>query len=73
MDNVRDSGCSAHGGVGSRGSEPARLCCALTRLSRALAVSVPRNEMRMVLARGFCESRGFLNKESEWRSEDGAS
>jgi hypothetical protein len=73
VDNVRDPGCWEHGGVGSRGSEPARLCCALTRLSRALAGSVPRNEMRMVLARGFCESQGFLNKESEWRSGDGAS
>ena len=73
MGNVRDPYCSSHGGGSSPGTEPARLCCALTRLSRALAASVPRNEMRMVLARGFCDSQGFLNEESEWRSEDGAS
>jgi hypothetical protein len=73
MDNVIDRDCSTHSGTGFHGSEPARLCCALTRLSRALAVSVPRNELRMVLARGFCDSQGFLNEESEWRSEDGAS
>jgi hypothetical protein len=71
MDNVRDTGCRAHGRIVS--GEPTRLCCALTRLSRALAASVPRIETRMVLARGFCDSQGFLNEESEWRSEDGAS
>jgi hypothetical protein len=73
MDNVRDMGCWAHGRIVSGGSEPTRLCCALTRLSRALAASVPRIETRMVLARGFCDSQGFLNEESEWRSGDGAS
>jgi hypothetical protein len=59
--------------VGSRGSEPARLCCALTHLSQALSTCVPSNEMRIALARGVCECRGFHTEEIGWRSEDGAS
>ena len=73
MDNSTDPRFRVDGGVGSRGSDPARLCCALTRLSQALAVSVPRIELRIALQRGVCECRGFRTEEIGWRSGDGAS
>jgi hypothetical protein len=73
MDNSIDPRFTAYGGVGSRGSDPARLCCALTSLSQALAKCVPQNEMRMVLTRGVCNCRGFRTEETGWRSGDGAS
>jgi hypothetical protein len=59
--------------TGSRPSDPARLCCALTRLSRALATCVPRTEMRIDYLRGVCDCRAFRTEEIGWRSGDGAS
>ena len=41
MDNSTDPRLAVHGAVGSSGSDPARLCCALTRLSQALATCRP--------------------------------
>ncbi len=73
MDNSTDPRFTVYGGVGSRGSDPARLCCALTRLSQALAVSVPRIELRIALKRGVCDCHGFRTEEIGWRSGDGAS
>lgn len=45
MDNSDNPEFTVCGRVDYRGSEPVRLCCALTRLSRALATCVPRTEM----------------------------
>jgi hypothetical protein len=73
MDNSTDPRFTVHGGVGSRASDPARLCCALTRLSQALAPCVPRSEMRMVLSRGVCDCRGSRTEGIWWRSGDGGS
>ena len=73
MDNSTDPRFTVCGQVGSHASDPARLCCALTRLSQALAPCVPPSEMRMVLSRGFCESRGFRTEGTGWRSGDGGS
>jgi hypothetical protein len=73
MDNSTDPRFTVHGGVGSRTSDPARLCCALTRLSQALAPCVPRSEIRMVLSRGVCECHGFQTEGNRWRSGDGGS
>jgi hypothetical protein len=73
MDNSTDPEFTACGGAGYRGSDPARLCCALTRLSRALATCVPRTEMRIALTRPFCDCRGFRTEEIGWRSGDGGS
>jgi hypothetical protein len=73
MDNSSDPRLRVLGRVDSRASDPIRLCCALTRLSQALATCVPRTDMRMDLLRGLCDCRGFRNEESEWRSGDGAS
>jgi hypothetical protein len=72
MDNSTEPRFPVHGG-GSRGADPARLCCALTRLSLALATCVPRTEMRLPLMRGVCDCRGFRTEEIGWRSGDGAS
>jgi hypothetical protein len=38
----------------------AHLCCALTRLSQALAPCVPRTEMRIALLGSVCECRAAL-------------
>ena len=73
MENPADPRFTAYGGVGSRGSDPARLCCALTRLSQALAVCVPQIELRMAFSRGVCDGHGFRTEEIGWRSGDGAS
>ena len=59
--------------IASRPSDPARLCCALTRLSQALASCVPRTEMRIDYLRGVCDCRAFRTEEIGWRSGDGAS
>jgi hypothetical protein len=61
------------GAIDSRPSDPARLCCALTRLSQALATCVPRTEMRIDYLRGVCDCRAFRTEEIGWRSGDGAS
>jgi hypothetical protein len=73
MDNSTDPEFTVCGGAGHRGSDPTRLCCALTRLSRALATCVPRTEMRIALTRAFCDCRGFRTEEIGWRSGDGGS
>jgi hypothetical protein len=73
MDNSTEPRFPVHGGVGSRCADPARLCCALTRLSQALATCVPRAEMRVALTRGVCDCRGFRTEEIGWRSGDRAS
>jgi hypothetical protein len=73
MDNSTDPEFTVCGGTGYRGSDPARLCCALTRLSLALAPCVPRTEMRVALTRAFCDCRGFRAEEIGWRSGDGGS
>jgi hypothetical protein len=72
VDSSTEPGLAVYGGVGSRGADPTRLCCALTRLSQALATCVPRTEMRIVLTRGVCDCRGFRTEEIGWRSGDGA-
>jgi hypothetical protein len=73
MDNSTDPRLGVHGALGSAGSNPARLCCALTRLSQALAPCVPRTEMRIDYLRGVCDCRAFRTEEIGWRSGDGAS
>jgi hypothetical protein len=73
MDNSSDRRLMAFGAVGYRGPDPARLCCALTRLSRALASRVPRSEMRIDYLRGVCDCRGFRSEETACRSGDEAS
>jgi hypothetical protein len=73
MDNSNNSEFTVCGRADYRGSDPARLCCALTRLSRALATCVPRTEMRIALTRGVCDCRGFRTEEIGWRSGDGGS
>jgi hypothetical protein len=73
MDNSTDPRLAVHRAVGSTGSDPARLCCALTRLSQALATCVPRTEMRIDYLRGVCDCRAFRTEEIGWRSGDGAS
>jgi hypothetical protein len=73
---MNDSGelkLCVHRGVGSRTSDPTRLCCALTNLSRILASYVPQTETRMDLIRGLCHSQSFRVEEIGWRSGDGAS
>ena len=73
MDNSSDRRLTAFGAVGYRGRDPARLCCALTRLSQALALSVPRSELRIDYLRGVCDCRGFRTEEIGWPSEHEAS
>jgi acyl-coenzyme A thioesterase PaaI-like protein len=73
MDYSTDPRLTVHGAVGSTGSDPARLCCALTQLSQALATYVPRTEMRIDYLRGVCDCRAFRTEEIGWRSGDGAS
>jgi hypothetical protein len=73
MDNFTDPRFPVHGGASYRGADPARLCCALTRLSQALATCVPRNELRVALRRGVCDCRSFRTEEIGWRSGDGGS
>jgi hypothetical protein len=73
MDNSTDPRHPAYGGSGYRDPDPARLCCALTRLSRALATCVPQTEMRVALTRGVCDCRGFRTEEIAWHSGDEAS
>ena len=73
MENPTDPRFTVHGGAGSRDSDPARLCCALTRLSQALAMCVPRIELCIELKRGVCDCHGFRHEEIGWRSGDGAS
>ena len=73
MDSPIDSRFTGYGAVGSRPSDPARLCCALTRLSQALAMSVPRIELCVALKRGVCECRGRRTEEIGWPSGDGVS
>ena len=68
-----DPGFTRWGGPSYRGPDPARLCCALTRLSLALATCVPRTEMRIALTRGVCDCRGFRTEEIGWRSGSGGS
>jgi hypothetical protein len=72
MNNSTDPRLPVYGGS-ARASDPARLCCALTSLSQALATCVPRIEMRLSLMRGVCDCRGFRTEEIGWRSGDGAS
>jgi hypothetical protein len=73
MDKSTEPRFPVHGGIGSRGADPARLCCALTRLSQALAMCVPRIELCVALKRGVCDCRDFRTEEIGWRSGDGAS
>jgi hypothetical protein len=73
MDISTSPRLTVYGTVSSRGSDPARLCCALTRLSQALATCVPRTEMRIDYLRGVCDCRAFRTEEIGWRSGDGAS
>jgi hypothetical protein len=73
MGNPEDARLSVYRTFSSRGSDPARLCCALTRLSQALAPSVPRTELRIDYLRGVCDCRGFRTEEIGWPSEDEAS
>jgi hypothetical protein len=73
MDSSTGPNPTLGGAVGSRPSDPARLCCALTRLSRALASCVPRTEMQIDYLRGVCDCRAFRTEEIGWRSGDGAS
>ena len=73
MDSSIDPRFPGYGGAGSRPSDPARLCCALTRLSQALALSVPRIELCVALKRGVCDCRAFRTEEIGWHSGDGAS
>jgi hypothetical protein len=73
MDHSIEPRLTVHEPVGSRASDPARLCCALTRLSRALATSVPQTEQRVVYLRGVCDCQAFRNEEIGWRSGDVAS
>jgi hypothetical protein len=65
MDNSTDARFTVCGWAGNRSSDPARLCCALTHLSRILASYVPRTETRMDLLRGLCQSRAFRVEEIE--------
>ena len=73
MSNSTDARPSAYRTFSSRSSDPARLCCALTRLSQALAPSVPGSELRIDYLRGVCDCRGFRTEEIGWPSEDKAS
>ena len=73
MDNSTEPRPRVGRDLGFRRSDPARLCCALTRLSQALATSVPQIEMRIALTRGVCDCRAFRTEEIGWRSGDGAS
>jgi hypothetical protein len=73
MDNSTDPRFFVGGGASYRGADPARLCCALTQLSQALATCVPRNEIGVALRRGVCDCRGFRTEEIGWRSGDGGS
>ena len=73
MNNSTEPRFAVDGGIGSRPADPARLCCALTRLSQALAMCVPRTELCVALKRGVCDCRGFRTEEIGWRSGDGAS
>ena len=73
MDNSTDPRRGLPGAVSSSETDPARLCCALTRLSQALATCVPRTEMRIDYLRGVCDCRAFRTEEIGWRSGDGAS
>ena len=73
MDNSIEPRPTVHGSVDSDVSDPARLCCALTRLSRVLATSVPQTEQRVVYLRGVCDCQAFRNEEIEWHSGDVAS
>jgi hypothetical protein len=73
MDNSTEPKPRVGRDLGSRPSDPARLCCALTRLSQALATCVPQTEMRIALTRGVCDCRAFRTEEIGWRSGDGAS
>ena len=73
MGNSAERRLSAYRTFSSRSSDPARLCCALTRLSQALALSVPRSELRIDYLRGVCDCRGFRSEETACRSGDEAS
>ena len=72
MDKSSGSRLWVYERVRSSRSDPVRLCCAMTRLSQALAMSVPRIEIQMDLLRGLCECRAFRTEEIGWRSGDGA-
>ena len=73
MDNSIDPSHAVHEPIGSRVSDPARLCCALTRLSQVLASCVPQTEQRVVYLRGVCDCQAFRAEEIGWHSGDGAS
>jgi hypothetical protein len=73
MDNSTEPKLRVGKDLRSCPSEPVRLCCALTRLSQALATCVPRSEMRIDYLRGVCDCRAFRTEEIGWRSGDGAS
>jgi hypothetical protein len=73
MDNSTEPMPRVGRDLGFRQSDPARLCCALTSLSQALATCVPQTEMRVALTRGVCDCRAFRTEEIGWRSGDGAS
>ena len=73
MGSSEERGFLTYRTVSSRRSDPARLCCALTRLSQALAPSVPQAELRIDYLRGVCDCHGFRAEEIGWPSEDEAS
>ena len=73
MDNSMDPRHAVARPIGSRLSDPTRLCCALTRLSRVLAICVPQTEQRVVYLRGVCDCQAFRVEEIGWHSGGGAS
>jgi hypothetical protein len=73
MNNSTDPRFPVYGGVGSRCSDPVRLCCALTSLFHALAMCVPKTERGVAITPGVCDCRGFRTEEIGWRSVDEAS
>ena len=60
MGNTEDPRLSVYRTFSSRRSDPARLCCALTRLSQALAPSVPQAERRIDDLRGVCRLESVM-------------
>src|SRR4029453_13057017 len=59
MDNSMDPRHAVARPIGSGLSDPTRLCCALTRLSRVLATCVPQTEQRLVFFGGVCDCQAF--------------
>ena len=73
MDSSTGPSFTMGGAIDSRPSNPTRLCCALTRLSQALATCVPRTEMRIDYLRGVCDCQAFRTEETGCHSGDVAS